>query len=131
MATREEEEESSYEEYSEEYEEEEEEEEEEEPKLKYHRLGFSVVDILKEDSACCMAVNDKFLVGSFSILIFLYVTYFLFFFYFLIKRLWVLEEEGFIFWILMVTKINLLIIMKVLLVNLVLMIVVNLLLVLV
>ena len=59
----EEEEESSYEEYSEEYEEEEEsEEEEEEPKLKYHRLGFSVIDILKEDSATCMAVHDKFLV---------------------------------------------------------------------
>ena len=68
MSNREEDEESSYEEYSEEGEEEEEyeeedEEEEEEPKLKYHRLGFSVVEILKSDSASCMAVHDKFLVG--------------------------------------------------------------------
>ena len=61
---------SSYEEgeeYSEEYEESEEEEEsedEEEPKLKYHRLGFSVIDILKETSATCMAVHEKFLVSA-------------------------------------------------------------------
>ena len=36
-------------------------EEEEEPKLKYHRLGANVVDILKRDSASCMAVHDRFL----------------------------------------------------------------------
>ena len=48
---------------SEEYEEEDEEEEDEEPKLKYHRLGFSVIEILKETSATCMAVHEKFLVS--------------------------------------------------------------------
>jgi hypothetical protein len=40
----------------------EEEEEDEEPKLKYQRLGFSVLDILKDDSATCMHVHEKFLV---------------------------------------------------------------------
>ena len=37
-------------------------EEEEEPKLKYQRLGFSVVDILKPEAASCMAIHDKFMV---------------------------------------------------------------------
>ena len=36
--------------------------EEEEPKLKYMRLGSSVIEILKEDTATCMAVHEKFLV---------------------------------------------------------------------
>jgi len=36
-------------------------EEEEEPQLKYQRLGASVTEILKRDSACCLTVNDKFL----------------------------------------------------------------------
>ncbi len=47
-------------------EEEDEDEEEEEPKLKYQRLGFSVLDILKEDAATCMHVHDKFLVCSYD-----------------------------------------------------------------
>ena len=38
------------------------EEEEEEPQLKYHRLGASVADILREHNATCMAVSAKFLV---------------------------------------------------------------------
>lgn len=42
--------------------EEDEEEEDEEPKLKYQRLGLSVLDILKNDAATCMHVHDKFLV---------------------------------------------------------------------
>lgn len=37
-------------------------EDEEEPKLKYIRLGSSASDILKRDSATCMAVHEKFLV---------------------------------------------------------------------
>eukprot|EP01120_Amphizonella_sp_Union-15-10_P003630 TRINITY_DN1403_c0_g1_i1.p1 TRINITY_DN1403_c0_g1~~TRINITY_DN1403_c0_g1_i1.p1 ORF type:complete len:882 (-),score=190.64 TRINITY_DN1403_c0_g1_i1:13-2658(-) len=36
-------------------------EEEEEPKLKYQRLGSSVVEILKKDAASCLAVHPKFL----------------------------------------------------------------------
>mmetsp|Transcript_7798 Transcript_7798/g.14869 ORF Transcript_7798/g.14869 Transcript_7798/m.14869 type:complete len:939 (+) Transcript_7798:56-2872(+) len=40
----------------------EEEDEEEEPKLKYHRLGASVTEILKEDSAKCLVAHEKFLV---------------------------------------------------------------------
>jgi vacuolar protein sorting-associated protein 41 len=63
MATKEEDNESSYEEYSEGDEFSEEEEEEDEPKLKYQRLGFSVIDILKTDSASCMGVHEKFLVS--------------------------------------------------------------------
>jgi hypothetical protein len=42
-----------------------EEDEDEEPKLKYQRLGANVMDILKRDSASCMAVHDKFLVSNF------------------------------------------------------------------
>jgi hypothetical protein len=45
----------------EEQEEEEEEEEEEEPKLKYQRLGASVTEILKTDSASCLSSHEKFL----------------------------------------------------------------------
>ena len=47
--------------------EEDEEDEDEEPKLKYQRLGANVMDILKRDSASCMAVHDKFLVGNSSL----------------------------------------------------------------
>jgi hypothetical protein len=43
----------------------EEEEEEEEPKLKYQRLGASMSEILKNDTASCMTVHDKFLVCIF------------------------------------------------------------------
>lgn len=41
---------------------EDEEEEEEEPKLRYHRLGASVTELLRKDAASCMAVHEKFLV---------------------------------------------------------------------
>lgn len=37
-------------------------EEDEEPKLKYQRLGNSVIEILKKDLASCLAVTSKFLV---------------------------------------------------------------------
>jgi vacuolar protein sorting-associated protein 41 len=50
------------EEYESSSEEEDEDGEEEEPKLKYMRLGSNVIEILKEDSATCMAVHEKFLV---------------------------------------------------------------------
>eukprot|EP01113_Clastostelium_recurvatum_P018176 TRINITY_DN2143_c0_g1_i1.p1 TRINITY_DN2143_c0_g1~~TRINITY_DN2143_c0_g1_i1.p1 ORF type:complete len:931 (-),score=291.81 TRINITY_DN2143_c0_g1_i1:56-2848(-) len=59
-----------YEEEEEEGEEEDEEEEEdddddegddEEPKLKYQRLGASVTEILKRDTASCMATHERFL----------------------------------------------------------------------
>lgn len=43
-------------------EDEEEEEDEEEPKLKYMRLGSSVVTILKSDKATCLVAHEKFLV---------------------------------------------------------------------
>jgi hypothetical protein len=46
---------------------EEDEGEDEEPKLKYQRLGFSVLEILKDDSATCMHVHEKFLVRSYSL----------------------------------------------------------------
>ena len=39
-----------------------EEEEEEEPKLKYHRLGFSVTEILNSDVATCLSAHSRFLV---------------------------------------------------------------------
>eukprot|EP01117_Protostelium_nocturnum_P020637 TRINITY_DN938_c0_g2_i1.p1 TRINITY_DN938_c0_g2~~TRINITY_DN938_c0_g2_i1.p1 ORF type:complete len:911 (-),score=318.10 TRINITY_DN938_c0_g2_i1:20-2752(-) len=45
----------------EEEEEDEEDEEQEEPKLKYQRLGSSVIEILRKDAASCMAVHFKFL----------------------------------------------------------------------
>lgn len=37
--------------------------EDEEPKLKYHRLGASISDILKRDAASCMVLHERFLVG--------------------------------------------------------------------
>lgn len=37
-------------------------EDDEEPKLKYQRLGFSVVEILQADSARCLAAHTRFLV---------------------------------------------------------------------
>ena len=43
-------------------EEEDEEDEEEEPKLKYHRLGFSVSEILNSDVATCLSAHSRFLV---------------------------------------------------------------------
>lgn len=55
-----------YEEGEDESDEEEDEGEDEEPKLKYQRLGFSVLEILKDDSATCMHVHEKFLVRSCS-----------------------------------------------------------------
>lgn len=41
-----------------------EEEEDEEPKLKYHRLGGYVSELLKneQEAASCMAIHEKFLV---------------------------------------------------------------------
>ena len=56
-----------YEEGEDESDEEEDEGEDEEPKLKYQRLGFSVLEILKDDSATCMHVHEKFLVRSCSL----------------------------------------------------------------
>ena len=41
--------------------EEEEEEEEEEPRLKYQRLGSSVIEILRQDAASCLCVSSKLL----------------------------------------------------------------------
>ena len=42
-------------------------EEDEEPKLKYQRLGSSVMEILKRHEASCMAVHEKFLVSLFFV----------------------------------------------------------------
>lgn len=55
------------EEEEEESEEEEEEDEDEEPSLKYERIGGAVPDLLKKDSASALAVSNKSLVISPSI----------------------------------------------------------------
>ena len=51
----------------EESEEDEEEEEDEEPSLKYERIGGAVPDLLKKDSASALAVSNKSLVFSPSV----------------------------------------------------------------
>lgn len=43
----------------------------EEPKLKYQRLGATVIEILKKDVASALAVHDRFLVGSRSSILFI------------------------------------------------------------
>ena len=50
----------------------EEEEEEEEPALKYERIGGSVPDLLKKDSASALAISKRTMVWALCILSFLF-----------------------------------------------------------
>jgi hypothetical protein len=76
----------------EEGEESEEEEDDEEPSLKYERIAGAVPDLLKKDSASALAVSNKLLVISSSVITVPYPTYIS------CSRLWVLMRVSYISW---------------------------------